>query len=90
MAALYGAIGALLAARRPRNPIGWLFLGILLLFSFTSAAEALGGTAVRSGARLSGGLPLALIWAETWAYAALFGMSYGLTVVFPSGDGHGS
>ena len=34
---------------------------------------------------LPGGLPLALIWAETWSYAALFGIYYGLTVVFPSG-----
>ncbi len=85
MAALYGAIGALLAARRPRNPIGWLFLGVLLVFSVSNAADGLGGTAVRAGAQLPGGLPLVLIWAETWAYAALFGIYYGLTVVFPSG-----
>ena len=85
MASLYGAIGALLATRRPRNPIGWLFLGILLVFSVSTAADGLGGAAVRAGGRLPGGLPLFLIWAETWAYAALFGIYYGLTVVFPSG-----
>ena len=85
VAALYGAIGALLAARRPRNPIGWLFLGVLLVFSVSSAADGLGGTAVRAGGPLPGGLPLVLIWAETWAYAALFGIYYVLTVVFPSG-----
>ena len=85
VAALYGAIGALLAARRPGNPIGWMFLGVLLVFSITSTADGLGGTAVRAGAPLPGGLPLVLIWAETWAFAALFGIYYGLTVVFPSG-----
>ncbi len=85
VAALYGAIGALLAARMPRNPIGWLFLGLLLVFSVSSAADGLGGTAVRAGGELPGGLPLVLIWAETWAFSALFGIYYVLTVVFPSG-----
>ncbi len=85
MAVLYGAVGALLAIRRPRNPIGWIFLAILLVFASATAADGLGGTAVRSGAPLPGGLPLALIWVETWAYAALFGLYYALTLVFPSG-----
>ncbi len=86
MAALYGAVGGLLAVRRPRNTIGWIFLGVLLVFATTSAAEGLGGTATRSGGPLPGGLPLALIWIETWAFAAMFGLYYALTVVFPSGD----
>ena len=85
MAGLYGAVGALLAIRRPRNPIGWLFLAVLLLFTSATAADGLGGTAVKAGAPLPSGLPLVLIWVETWAYAALFGIYYGLTVVFPSG-----
>ena len=33
MAALYGAVGTLLTVRRPRNPIGWLLLGVLLVFA---------------------------------------------------------
>ena len=57
MAVLYGAVGALLAIRRPRNPIGWIFLAILLVFASATAADGLGGTAVRSGAPLPGGLP---------------------------------
>src|SRR4051794_31737805 len=82
---LYGAVGGLLAIRRPRNPIGWLFLGILLVFTSTLAADAFGGTAVKNGAPLPDGLPLGLIWVETWAYAAMFGLYYALTLVFPSG-----
>ena len=85
MAALYGTVGSFLAVRRPRNPIGWLFLCVLLVFTVANAADGLGGTAVKAGAELPGGLPLLLIWAETWAYAALFGLYYALTVVFPSG-----
>ena len=85
VAVLYGAIGTLLAVRRARNPIGWLFLGVMLVFTVTSAADGLGGTDVRAGAPLPGGLTLVLIWAETWAFAALFGIYYGLTAVFPSG-----
>ncbi len=86
MAALYAGVGALLAVRRPRNAIGWIFLGILLVFAITSAAEAFGGAAVQSGGSLPDGLPLALIWVETWAFQALFGLYYVLTLVFPSGS----
>jgi hypothetical protein len=82
---LYGVVGGLLAIRRPRNPIGWLFLGVLFVFTIGPAADALGGTAVRDGAPLPGGLPLGLIWIDTWVYGALFGLYYALTVVFPSG-----
>ena len=57
MAALYGAVGALLAIRRPRNPIGWIFLAILLVFTSTTAADGLGGQAVRSVARCPAGCP---------------------------------
>jgi hypothetical protein len=85
MDALYGVVGALLALRRPRNPIGWIFLGILLVFSISSAASAVGGAAVQAGGRLPDGLPLVLIWFEGFVFQALFGLYYGLTLVFPSG-----
>ncbi len=85
MAALNGAVGTVLALRRPRNPIGWIFLAVLLVFTIQPAADALGGSAVQRGAALPSGLPLALIWVETWAFQLLFGLYYGLTLVFPSG-----
>jgi hypothetical protein len=85
MAALYGAVGTPLAIRRPRNPIGWIFLGILLVFAVSTAADALGGAMVQEGGPLPDGPLLALIWLETFVFQALFGLYYGLTVVFPSG-----
>ena len=85
MATLYGAVGGLLAVRRPRNPIGWIFLGVLLVFVAASAADAFGGSAVQKGAALPDGPALALIWVETWAFTAMFGLYYGLALVFPSG-----
>jgi len=85
MAALYGAVGALLAIRRPRNAIGWLFLGVVIVFVASTAADGLGGAALIKGGPQPGGIALLLVWAETWAYAAMFGLFYALTVIFPSG-----
>ncbi len=85
MAALNGAVGTVLALRRPRNPIGWIFLGVLLVFTIQPAADALGGSAVQRGGPLPSGLPLTLMWVETWVFQILFGLYYALTLVFPSG-----
>jgi len=39
----FGVAGALVALRRPANPIGWLFLGFALLGSLTMVAQGLAG-----------------------------------------------
>ena len=39
----FGVVGALVAVRRPANPIGWLFLGFALLGSLTMVAQGLAG-----------------------------------------------
>ena len=62
----FATVGLVVALRRPRNPVGWVFLAVGLLPSigfFTSAY------AVRS-ARTSGGLPAALVveWVSSWAW----------------------
>jgi hypothetical protein len=41
MALAYSLVGAILAARKPRNPIGWLFLGIGLMSSVVPAIDFL-------------------------------------------------
>lgn len=38
----YGIVGAIVASRRPRNPLGWIFLGVGL---FQAANVFMGGHA---------------------------------------------
>lgn len=83
----YLAVGTLLALRRPRHPVGWIFLAIAMVWVISTAADALGGSDVQGGASLPGGIPTVLIWIETWIFSpVLFALYYGLTVVFPSGN----
>ncbi|MFI7041853.1 histidine kinase [Microbispora rosea] len=66
---IYPAIGGLVASRRPRNPVGWLLVGV-------GAAH---GLDVLAGALLLRGVPLAA-WAESWLWFPGLGT---LTAVLP-------
>jgi hypothetical protein len=83
--ASYGSVAVILALRRPRNPLGWIFFGVLAIVELTTLAESLGGTAVLAGAPLPGGLANVLIWFESWGFALVFALFFGVTLVFPSG-----
>src|ERR1035437_2654038 len=83
--ASYGAVAFVLALRRPRNPLGWIFFGVLAIVELTTLAESLGGTGVLAGAPLPGGLANVLIWFESWGFALLFALFFAVTLVFPSG-----
>jgi hypothetical protein len=83
--ASYGSVAVILALRRPRNPLGWIFFGVLAIVELTTLAESLGGTGVLAGAPLPGGLANVLIWFESWGFALLFALFFGVTLVFPSG-----
>jgi hypothetical protein len=78
----YSLVGALLATRRPRNALGWLFL--VLGFLWQSAALtgqwAVYGLETRPGAP---GAALAL-WVSFWLASAAFGPTFPL-LLFPSG-----
>jgi hypothetical protein len=50
---VFGVIGALVASRLPRNPIGWLFCALALLFEFSILGEAY----IAYGSQASGFLP---------------------------------
>ena len=80
-----GSVAVVLALRRPRNPLGWIFFGISAIVELTALAESMGGTAVIAGAALPGGLANVLIWFESWAFALLFALFFAVTLVFPSG-----
>lgn len=85
LGAPYGAVGSMLAVRRPRNPIGWLFLGVMTVWVISASSDALGGAAVKAGAALPDGIALWLIWAASWIFLAFFALLFALTVIFPSG-----
>ena len=73
----FATVGAVVAARIPRNAIGWLFLAIALILLTTSDAQLY---AIRGYLVAPGSLPLAAFagWIGSW----LWGPGVALTVVF--------
>jgi hypothetical protein len=71
----FATVGALVATRRPRNPIGWILLGAAVSYT-------LGGLSVSRG----GEGPPALEWLSTWIWLAGIGpaATFGL-LLFPDG-----
>jgi hypothetical protein len=81
----FGALGALLASRRPRNPIGWLLCVSALALSFTGVAR---GWYLYTQFADPGSLPLApgLMWAANWAWVPGFmPLLTLLLLLFPDG-----
>jgi hypothetical protein len=79
----FAGVGALVATRRPRNPIGWLFCGI----SFTGELQAAALGYVRYALFAAPGSPPAVIpiaWLVN-SWVVLFGLIPLLLVLFPDG-----
>ncbi len=66
---VFGATGALVASRLPRNPIGWIFCGLALLFEFSVCSD----TYVAYGSQASGFLTgrAWVGWTSQWSTNAL-------------------
>src|SRR5829696_1964905 len=83
---LYPTVGALVASRRPHNPIGWIFCGIGFLYAAQSFAVAYGdySLVVRHGA-LAGVKIMA--WLSSWIGSDPVGLIGGalLFLLFPHG-----
>jgi hypothetical protein len=76
----FSTVGALVAARRPRNPIGWLLLGAGLSY-------VVGGISVSyAGSDSPGGWATLAAWVGTWVWIAGIGPigTFGL-LLFPDG-----
>ncbi|MGY1608704.1 MULTISPECIES: hypothetical protein [unclassified Geodermatophilus] len=70
-------VGALIAARLPTNPYGWVVSGCALVAAAVQVVFTLGrGTDVRDDV---------LAVAETWGYGAFFVLFYLVLVLFPTG-----
>jgi len=80
----FAAVGLLLAARRPRNPIGWIFLVAGLVMVAQSTAQQY---AVRSLVSAPGSLPLGrpVGWVGSWLWVpASFSIAL-IALIFPTG-----
>ncbi|HTH71289.1 MAG TPA: hypothetical protein VL493_08395, partial [Candidatus Saccharimonadales bacterium] len=69
----FSTVGALVASRRPRNPIGWLLLGSVLCYAVGGAGVTVAG-------------PPLIAWAGSWAWGAGVGLAVVTLLLFP--DGH--
>jgi two-component system NarL family sensor kinase len=74
--------GGLLAARRPRNPIGWLLLGLALAHGVTVASREYAFHALAPHANLPWGD--ATLWLSGWTYVD-FPFFIALFFLFPDG-----
>jgi MFS family permease len=85
LAITFPLVGAVVAARRPRNPLGWIFCAIGISYGLTVTGEAYAlytlGTA--PGSLPGGGL---MSWLGNWAWAPGLGllMTFAL-LLFPDG-----
>jgi hypothetical protein len=86
MIAAFAALGAVLASRRPRNPIGWILCASALFLAFTELAR---NWYVHTLIAEPGALPLAsgLMWAANWSWIPGFmPLLTLLLLLFPDGS----
>lgn len=80
----FSTVGAIVASRRPRNPVGWLFAGIGLAMGVQAAGWEYTGLALVAGHEL----PLAELtaWVTSWLWLPAFApMVTVLLLLFPDG-----
>jgi hypothetical protein len=79
-----GAVGALVAARRPQNPIGWLLLSAAALISLFLFGDAYASYSLELG---HGPLPLDrfMAWLTLWVAVPGFGAFIFVFLLFPDG-----
>jgi hypothetical protein len=79
------AVGGVVAARRPRNPVGWLFSGLAFFWSLGLLAAAVYWHFAFGDARYAAEVNL-LAWLPSWTYIPALGPAAILTMLlFPTG-----
>lgn len=84
MVLVFALVGAVVAARMPANPIGWLFCAVGVVMALASVTYAYAAYAILVEPRLPGGVAAA--WVSSWVYfPALLGGPPLLFLLFPDG-----
>jgi hypothetical protein len=80
----YAGIGALLAIRRHRNPIGWLLIGLswTFLFAFVPTRE----TAMALQAGSAPPFEMLMAWSSAWLPTTGFLILLVIMIIFPAGQ----
>jgi hypothetical protein len=79
----FGSVGAIVASHRPRNPVGWLLIGIPVLLSLGILGEALYWHAAVSGNEDRGAFAL---WFANWFWVPMvYAIFVLLPLLFPTG-----
>ena len=81
----FSTVGALVASRRPENPIGWIFLSLGAMFAISAFAD---GYATYALVAEPGALPagMAMAWVQSWLFLAPLILSGTLVfLLFPNG-----
>jgi two-component system, NarL family, sensor kinase len=81
---VFVGLGVLIAARRPKNPIGWMFtaIGSLVLFAGLASEYALYALHTNPGSLPAGAI---MAWASTWSWVIGAGLVVFVILVFPNG-----
>ena len=81
---IFPLVGAMIASRRPRNPIGWLCLTIGLLWMFSGLLDYYDVYSIASPGSLP--FPLTIAWVNNWLWVPSVGlMGTYVFLLFPDG-----
>lgn len=82
-AMIFALAGALLALKRPDNPIGWLFGGVGTAFALMTAGETYGVHPLLEGN--DAGIRYQVAWLTSWGWVVPLGLIAFSILLFPSG-----
>jgi hypothetical protein len=83
-AVFYPTVGAIVASRRPENPVGWLLClyGLAISISYSSAEYAIYALLAEPNSLPAGE---AMAWIVSWVLPIIIGLSAFLYLLFPTG-----
>jgi len=80
---VFAVCGALLAFKRPENPVGWLFGAVGIAFAALTLGDVYAGVALVRGDE--GGINYQVGWFNSWSWIIFVGLVAFAILLFPSG-----